>query len=172
LLKAGDITNYIKIKDRADEIERDFRSLFQRRFEKIASLSIYDLDSELMSSLTPEEKEFITKLHNIMLDEYNLLLRKVPESPVRSSEVKSALEKTPEPEQKTVVTAKNDSQSEPVGVPQTTKEYLLVRILGDQPPIAQPDGDYFLHDQDVIYLDKKFAELLIKRNAAKKIEIK
>ncbi|MEM0158270.1 MAG: hypothetical protein QW812_02005, partial [Thermoplasmataceae archaeon] len=172
LLKKGDITNYIKVKDRVDEIERDFRALFQRRFEKIASLSIYDLDSELMSSLTPEEKDFITKLHNLMIDQYNLLLKKYPSSNTAAATTEMKTEQATEAPGKTDVTIE-DNQAEEIptrenAIKPPDSEYILVRIIGDQPPIAQPDRDYFLHDQDVLYLEKKFAELLIRRNAAKK----
>lgn len=158
-----DITNYINIKERIDFIERDFRALFQRRFEKIATLSIYDLDSELMNSLTPEEKEFITTLHNLMLDQYNFLLSKIPqkeELPASETPLKnSGVDKVPE--------------EEPAEEPQPDQEekLIVVRIMGDQPPIAQPEGDYYLHDNDLVYLPVKFAEILIKRNAAQKVSL-
>ncbi len=54
----------------------------------------------------------------------------------------------------------------------TRSQFVVVRILGDQPPIAQPERDYFLHDNDVIYIPDKFAELLIKRKAAQPVNLK
>lgn len=159
-----DITNYINIKERIDYIERDFKALFQRRFEKIATLSIYDLDSELMNALTPEEKEFITRLHNMMLDQYNFLLNKIP-----TREEKAEVQEEEEPEaapEKVGEKGKEPEQEAPA-----REEYLVVRILGDQPPIAQPEGDYYLHDNDLVYLSEKFADILIKRKAAVKTNL-
>lgn len=48
---------------------------------------------------------------------------------------------------------------------------LLVRILENLPPIAQPDGDYYLHKNDILYLNKTFAEILHKRGALSYINI-
>ena len=160
-----DITNYINLKARINDIERDFRALFQRRFEKIATLSIYDLDSELMNSLTPEEKEFITRLHIMMQDQYNLLLNKMPqkEEPEETSEEEA---ENP-PEEKPTAPAE-EQEAEAAA---QKDEYLLVRIMGDQPPIAQPEGDYYLHDNDLVYLPENFAEILIKRKAALKVNL-
>ena len=156
-----DITNYINIKERIDYIERDFKALFQRRFEKIATLSIYDLDSELMNALTPEEKEFITRLHNMMLDQYNFLLNKIS---TKEEETGEPQEEEPEAGPEKV----EEKEKEPETEEETParEEYLVVRILGDQPPIAQPEGDYYLHDNDLVYLPENFADILIKRKAA------
>lgn len=161
-----DITSYINLKARINDIERDFKALFQRRFEKIATLSIYDLDSELMNALTPEEKEFITRLHNIMQDQYNILLNKLPA--VEEEKPEPGGEEAPEAEPQA-----GDALPAHEEVPSETPrdEFQLVRILGDQPPIAQPDRDYYLHDNDLVYLPEKFAEILIKRKAAVKINL-
>lgn len=156
-----DITNYINLKERIDYIERDFRALFQRRFEKIATLSIYDLDSELMNALTPEEKDFITRLHNMMHDEYNFLLNKISQ---KEEEAEEQEEEEPEPE----VEEEKPEEKKP---DEKKEDYLVVRIMGDQPPIAQPEGDYYLHDNDLVYLPANFAEILIKRKAALKINL-
>lgn len=159
-----DIGNYIKIKDRMDDIERDFKSLFQRRFDKIATLSIYDLDSEVMSALTPEEKEFIVNLHNMMRDQYNLLLSKnnPPEEAPEPSKVR---------EPTVPVQQHEEIQQEAPPKEDEKQDFILVRILADQPPIAQPERDYYLHDNDLVYLPEKFAELLIKRKSAIKINL-
>ncbi len=160
-----DITNYINLKARINDIERDFRALFQRRFEKISTLSIYDLDSELMNSLTPEEKEFITRLHNMMQDQYNLLLNKAPQM--------DEPEETPAEDKENVPEEKEEPPAERAEAEMVSKkdEYILVRILGDQPPIAQPEGDYYLHDNDLVYLPENFAEILVKRKAALKVNL-
>lgn len=162
-----DITNYINLKERIDYIERDFKALFQRRFEKIATLSIYDLDSELMNSLTPEEKEFISRLHNMMLDEYNFLLNKISQ---KEEETEGAREEEPESGPIESGGKGKEPEAEEEAPPQEEK-YLVVRITGDQPPIAQPEGDYYLHDNDLVYLPENFAEILIKRKAAIKTNL-
>lgn len=164
-LQKQDITNYINIKARINDIERDFRALFQRRFEKIATFSIYDLDSELMNSLTPEEKEFITRLHNMMQDQYNMLLNKVA--------AEEEQEKEPEEETAPVQEVEGAEHEAPPEeeVVAPRDQFTLVRIVGDQPPIAQPDRDYILHDNDLVYLPENFADILIKRKAALKINL-
>ena len=170
-LKAQDITAYMDLKKKVSDLEKDFKALFQRRFEKIATLSIYPLDSELMNSLTPEEKEFIVTLHNMMQDQQNLLINKLPppqeakeEAPKQADKGKQAMEE-PAEEQETAEPAPEEP------VEEKESELILVRILGDQPPIAQPDRDYYLHDNDLVYLPEQFAEILIKRNAARKVNL-
>ncbi len=169
-LKAQDITSYMDIKKKVSDLEKDFKALFQRRFEKIATFSIYPLDSELMNSLTPEEKEFIVRLHNVMQDEQNLLINKISiqrEKPEESHE-------QPEEEKPVEQEPAIEESAEPIEeaeIPQakSQSEYVLVRIMGDQPPIAQPDRDYYLHENDLVYLPGDFADILIKRKAAQKI---
>lgn len=168
-LKERNISSYIRIKERMDEIERDFKALFQRRFEKIASLSVYDLDSELMSSLTPEEKEFIVVLHNLIQDQYKVLLqREKREEPRAIIQDNVSEEKSPESAKKTEPEVESVAEPSEENIPE---EYVLIMIKGDQPPIAQPDRDYFLHDQDLVYLPSSFAELLLKRGAGVRINI-
>ncbi len=170
-LSNQEIDNYIRIKERISDIERDFRAFFQKRFEKIATLSLYDLDGETMNALTPEEKEFIIKLHNMMYDEYNSLLNKT----VAESEAEKITEEpSPAPEireqqvQISHIEAEIEAQEDLHGA----EKHIPVRIIGDQPPIAQPDRDYFLHDNDIVYLPEKFADLLVKRKSAVVIKIK
>ena len=47
-----------------------------------------------------------------------------------------------------------------------------MQIPQPQPPIAQAEKNYYLHDNDLVYLPKKFAEILVNRNSAVKIEFK
>ncbi len=170
-LKAQDITAYMDLKKRVSDLEKDFKALFQRRFEKIATLSIYPLDSELMNSLTPEEKEFIVRLHNMMQDQQNLLINKLPPP----QETKEEAPKPVEKERETVLEpAEEESVAEPLQEEPATEgksEFMLVRILGDQPPIAQPDRDYYLHENDLVYLPEQFADILIKRKAALRVDL-
>ncbi len=160
LLKNQDISNYISINNRIQELERDFRDFFQRRFSKMAVLSLYDLDSDLMNSLTGEEREFMTKLHNMMHDELNHLLLK-ERARREEDEEESAGEPATSGEE---VTEGTEEPAQEQG-----GKYSLVRIVGDQPPIAQPDRDYYLHDNDLVYLPEKFADLLVKRKSAVKV---
>ena len=155
-LKNQDIGKYIQIKNRADDLERDFKSFFQRRFEKIATRSIYDLEGELMNALTPEEKEFITELHNAMRDEYNALLSESKQVAEQESE------ETPGVVEKEIVAVKPESKAD---------KKVVVMITTDLPPIAQPDRDYFLHKNDILYLPESFADMLIKRNSAMRLNI-
>ncbi|MEM0156918.1 MAG: hypothetical protein QXN26_02495 [Thermoplasmataceae archaeon] len=169
-LKSQDIDGYITIKERISDIERDFRAFFQKRFEKISTLSLYDLDGETLGALTPEERDFITKLHNLMYDEYNVLLNKVSPAEEIREETEEIVESIPEPEVKPEAEIVHNEM-----LPEATidhSEFVVVRILGDQPPIAQPERDYFLHDNDVLYIPEKFAELLIKRKAAQPVNLK
>jgi DNA replication factor GINS len=163
-LSNQNITGYIQTKERISEIEKDFKAFFQRRFEKIATYSIYDLETDLMNSLTPEEKEFITRLHNAMQDEYDhLLMKRKEKKPEIQEEHKSELEHAAEE-----IKPENDER----GLEKEEDLYILVRIVGDQPPIAQAEKNYYLHDNDLVYLPKKFAEILVNRNSAVKIDIK
>ncbi|WP_393971470.1 hypothetical protein OXIME_000028 [Oxyplasma meridianum] len=165
-LSNQDITGYIQTKERISEIEKDFKAFFQRRFEKIATYSIYDLETELMNLLTPEEKEFITKLHNAMQDEYDHLLMKRRE---KKPEIKD--DQKTEPDHKTEE-VENVNSGLDRDIENDKDSYIIVRIIGDQPPIAQAEKNYYLHDNDLVYLPKKFAEILISRNSAVKIDIK
>jgi DNA replication factor GINS len=169
-LKSQDIDNYIMIKERISDIERDFRAFFQKRFEKISTLSLYDLDGETLGALTPEEKDFITRLHNLMYDEFNVLLNKVSPAEEVREETEEIVESIPEPEAAPEAKVPPEEiQPEDIA---THSQFVVVRILGDQPPIAQPERDYFLHDNDIIYIPDKFAELLIKRKAAQLVNLK
>lgn len=162
-LQEKEIGQYIRIKERINEIQREFKALFQKRFEKIAGLSVYDLDSELMSCLTPEEKEFIMTLHNMIQDEFNVLVTGQKEEKIPA---KPAIQ-----EKKESLTPVVDSSPEQLKSKKVQKEYEVVLILEELPPIAQPERDYVLHQQDIAYLPSVFAELLIKRKVAEKIDL-
>ena len=153
------IDEYIAIKQRKTQIEHEFNSLFQLRFTKILRLSVYDMDDEL-SQLIDVEKEFLSRVKTIVKAEYDVLLNRAkPAQEVRKEKVEPAPEIRmiqPEPAKYT----KKDAD-----------EYVLVRIIGDQPPIAMPERNYYLRDNDLVHLRKKFADLLINRKIAVKSEI-
>ncbi len=153
------IDEYIAIKQRKTQIEHEFNSLFQLRFTKILRLSVYDMDDEL-SQLIDVEKEFLSRVKAIVKAEYDVLLNRAkPAQEVRKEKVEPAPEIRmiqPEPAKYT----KKDAD-----------EFVLVRIIGDQPPIAMPERNYYLRDNDLVHLRKKFADLLINRKIAVKSEI-
>ncbi len=153
------IDEYIAIKQRKTQIEHEFNSLFQLRFTKILRLSVYDMDDEL-SQLIDVEKEFLSRVKTIVKAEYDVLLNRAkPAQEVRKEKVEPAPEIRmiqPEPAKYT----KKDAD-----------EFVLVRIIGDQPPIAMPERNYYLRDNDLVHLRKKFADLLINRKIAVKSEI-
>lgn len=153
------IDEYIAIKQRKTQIEHEFNSLFQLRFTKILRLSVYDMDDEL-SQLIDVEKEFLSRVKTIVKAEYDVLLNRAkPAQEARKEKVEPAPEIRmiqPEPAKYT----KKDAD-----------EFVLVRIIGDQPPIAMPERNYYLRDNDLVHLRKKFADLLINRKIAVKSEI-
>lgn len=163
-LHSNDITGYIRVNQRIKSIESDFRAFFEKRFEKIAVLSIYDIGLDLIDLLTPEERDFLTKLHNGMQDEFNRILQKTEE---KKPEVPSV----PIVERKSEDRVKAVAVSEPRSEENVESDLVPVRIIQDQPPIAQPDRNYYLRENDIIYLMRNFAELLIKRGSAVKINI-
>lgn len=168
-LKDQDITNYININKRIQDIEHDFKDFFQKRFSKMAILSLYELDADLMNSLTAEERDFMTRLHNMMQDEYNKLLLK--ERAVREEEVEEAGAVVEAHENEATEEAAAGKETEAPREEHFEGGYQLLRIIGDQPPIALPDRDYYLHDNDLVYLPDRYAEMLIKRKVAVKVSI-
>ncbi len=162
-LRSSDITNYIKINERIKNIESDFKAFFEKRFEKIAVLSIYDIGLDLIELLTPEERDFLTKLHVGMQDEFNRILQKTEEK-----KTEMVMETAPANE---VVVSQQESKSLIKEDTSRAQNMVPVRITEDQPPIAQPDRNYYLRSNDIIYLNESFANLLIKRGSAVRINI-
>ncbi|WP_075057737.1 hypothetical protein [Thermogymnomonas acidicola] len=161
-LAAQDIDRFIRLKDRKDQIEKDLRSFLQKRFEKILIAAIYELDSATMESLTQEEREIILEIHNLVQDRFDAFLLK---------------RKQKEPEQQVVEehggAGEEEKAEEQAGEPMAEApgesgevKYVLIRVLSDQPPIAQEDRDYYLHENDILYVPEEFAEILVKRGAA------
>ena len=58
-LERQDITAYIKLKEQKLELEKDFKVFFQRRWEKISTYALYDIDQETLSVLSSPEKAAI-----------------------------------------------------------------------------------------------------------------
>ncbi|CAC12170.1 conserved hypothetical protein [Thermoplasma acidophilum] len=173
-----DIENYLTMNNRFQTLKRDFRSLFQRRFEKIVAKAIYDISGETLSLLTDEEKEFIEKIHNIITEEFESFIPKREEKnearaeaqPAPADESPTAIADQKPQEEPQVV---QDQHQPPAEIPSENIEikkedgrYVLVMITEDLPPIAQLDRNYSLHSNDLVYLPQDLASILAKRKVA------
>jgi DNA replication factor GINS len=76
-------------------------------------------------------------------------------------------EKEEEPEQREEVQEMPPPEPEESHI---TEEQVCVRILKEQPPIAQPEGDYYLHKNDIIYIPSSFAKMLNSHGICQYIE--
>ena len=70
-LERRDITTYIKLKDQKSDLEKEFKMFFQRRWEKIAALSQYDVDQETLSVLSSPEKVSILEFKAVYAKYFN-----------------------------------------------------------------------------------------------------
>jgi DNA replication factor GINS len=146
-----DITEYMEITKLLDDARKNFKAFFQVRFEKIAKYSVYDEIEEFLYNMSPEEKGIIRDLNEQMKNYYNDFIgatrpveEEKEEEPIREEGEEPAPEMH-EPE---------------IEKGEVTEELVPVRILKEQPPIAQPEGDYYLHKNDVIYIPPSFARML------------
>ncbi len=73
-LENKDIQQYMIIKEQLANTEMDFKAFFERRFEKIAMLSLYDIDQDLLSRLTQEEKASIAEYRSVS-EKYSRILQ-------------------------------------------------------------------------------------------------
>ena len=69
-LERRDITTYIKLKDQKSDLEKEFKMFFQRRWEKIAALSQYEVDQDLLSALSSHEKASILEFKAVFSKYY------------------------------------------------------------------------------------------------------
>ena len=153
-----DITEYMEITKLLDDAKKNFKAFFQVRFEKIAKYSVYDEIEEFIYNMSPEEKGIMRDLNEQMKNYYNDFIG------ITKQEVE---EKEEEPEQREEV------QEMPVPEPEEshiTEDQVCVRILKEQPPIAQPEGDYYLHKNDIIYIPSSFAKMLNSHGICQYIE--
>ncbi len=159
---SGDITEYMEITKLLDEVKKNFKAFFQVRFEKIGKYSVYDEIEEYLYNMSPEEKNIMKELNSQMKGYYNDFIgitRQTEENP-----------EMPE-EEKPVEEHREEYISEPkMEEPVIAEEMVLVRILKDQPPIAQPDRDYYLHKNDILYISGSFAKILNSHGACSYIE--
>lgn len=151
---ASDIEKYMKIKERMKQVETDFTVFFQLRFSKLMKLSLHEIEGEEWNQLASEEKEFVEKQKQTIQD----LMHRFTDTSERETVVPPVTAK--EIEQHAVIPGKKEED-----------EYLLLRITSDLPPISQPEGDYFLRNNDIVHLKEGFANMLITRKWAEKIQI-
>ena len=153
-LSKGDIDQYIAVREREGNIKKSLSLFFQKRYEKILRESLYDIEGKTLDILTPQEREFIMKMHNEMMAIRDSLI-----DPGKIQERESPEESHEEPEIK-----------QEIGVPQDTtarsEDLARLRITVDYMPIALKDGNYYLRKNDIIYLPKNIVEILLKRESA------
>ncbi|MGC8609466.1 MAG: hypothetical protein ACP5UV_06325 [Thermoplasmata archaeon] len=169
-LKNMDITNFMARNSLISTIRNDMKSFLQRRFEKIVSKAIYDIDSDVLSVLTQEEKEFIENIHNIISDEFSVLLSyKKEEEASKASEEPAPVE---------IETSRDVKPQAEAAAPEETvkaeekenKGDVLIMVLEDLPPIAQPSRNYVLKKNDLVYVPYDLMEILVKRKSAVVVE--
>ncbi len=149
------IDEYIAIKQRISQFEREFRSFFQLRFSKILRLSLYEMEDEA-AQLIEQEKEFLPRVKALVREEFAAITQRAePTKPSESQPVGEPQEVT----QQASMPEKREQQT-----------FVLVRIIGDQPPIAMPERNYYFRDNDMVHVDSKFADLLVKRKIAALVE--
>lgn len=64
-LMENEITEYIELGVQENDIMIVFKMFFERRFEKIAAVSLYSLGLEIISQLTEEEREAYEEFHSV-----------------------------------------------------------------------------------------------------------
>ena len=153
-LSKGDIDQYIAIREREGNIKKSLSLFFQKRYEKILRESLYDIEGKTLDILTPQEREFIMKMHNEMM-----VIRDSLIDPGKIQERESPEESHEEPEIKQEIGA-------PQNIPARSEDLARLRITIDYMPIALKDGNYYLRKNDIIYLPKNIAEILLKRESA------
>ena len=158
LLKA-EIQKYMDITHLIDEVRKNFKAFFQIRFEKIARHSVYEITDNILENLTPEEKNIIKDMSSKIRGYYSNFsgIKPVEEKNEEEPEVIEELQATTGEQE---IEPKNDG---PKGLRKMI--YRLVRITQDLPPIAQPEKDYYLHKNDILYLPEEFSEALHKRGS-------
>ncbi|AGO60670.1 hypothetical protein FACI_IFERC00001G0690 [Ferroplasma acidarmanus Fer1] len=159
---SSDITEYMEITKLLDEVRKNFKAFFQVRFEKIGKYSVYDEIEEYLYNMSPEEKNIMKELNAQMkgyYDDFTGITRQTEEIPEMPEE-ENIVEEPPE---------KNITEPEIEEAP-VPEEMVLVRIIKDQPPIAQPDRDYYLHRNDILYISGSFAKMLSSHGVCSYIE--
>ena len=136
MVVSRDITEYMEITRLLDEVKKNFKAFFQVRFEKIAKYSVYDEIEEYLYNMSSEEKNIIKELNGQRKGYYNDFIGITRRA--ESEEISAVEEEKEEPYEERIPQPEEEETT-------VVDEPVLVRILKDQPPIAQPDRDYYLH---------------------------
>ena len=158
---SSDITEYMEITKLLDEVRKNFKAFFQVRFEKIGKYSVYDEIEEYLYNMSSEEKNIIKELNGQMKGYYNDFIGITRRA--ESEEISAVEEEKEEPYEERIPQPEEEETT-------VVDEPVLVRIIKDQPPIAQPDRDYYLHKNDVLYISRSFAKMLTIRGSCSYIE--
>lgn len=60
-LAESEISEYIALNLQEKDIQSNFKALFEKRFEKLAGMSVYNLSEDILSRMTQEEKAAYTE---------------------------------------------------------------------------------------------------------------
>ena len=60
-LAESEISEYIALNLQEKDIQSNFKALFEKRFEKLAGMSVYNLNEDILSRMTQEEKAAYTE---------------------------------------------------------------------------------------------------------------
>lgn len=162
-LISTNIDRYLRVKDRVQQFENDFKTFYLIRYGKILKLALYDIESEDLNGLLQVERDFLLNAHNTLTDNMATLLGRYRE--------KKEPEKEKKEEKAQEEAAEKEKEEEKKEKQEKKENYLLVRVLESQPPIAQKNRNYYLRKNDILYLPSKFAELLLKRKAVSRVNI-
>lgn len=163
-LISTNIDRYLRVKDRVFQFENDFKTFYLIRYGKILRLALYEIQSEDLNGLLPVERDFLLNAHNTLMDNMDTLLGRYREKKVPEKKEEEKEQEAQEEEEPKEVAEKKEKKEK-------KEDYTLVRVLENQPPIAQQNRNYYLRKNDVLYLPSKFAELLMKRKAVSKVNI-
>jgi DNA replication factor GINS len=157
LVVSSDITEYMEITKLLAEVRKNFKAFFQVRFEKIGKYSVYDEIEEYLYNMSAEEKNIMKDL-NSQMKGYYADFTAVTRQNEEVEEMPEDIENLKPPVEEPIHKPENEEPG--TEVPDVAEEMVLVRILKDQPPIAQPDKDYYLHKNDILYISGSFAKML------------
>lgn len=149
-----DIDRYLRLKERVRQLENDFRTFYILRFGKIVKLSLYEVESEDLNSLIPQERDFLMSIHNMVNENFDRILGREKKEVLKESVTSDQTVPVAEAAKKSKTKSSDD---------------ILVRILTDLLPIVENKKNYVLRKNDIVYLSKKIADLLIQRKSAVQI---
>ncbi len=170
-----DIMKYMEITRLLDDVRKNFKAFFQVRFEKIARYSVYELTDDTLYNLTNEEKNIIKEFSDKMKYYYDDFIGtgKAEENTVELNDdiINGNINENKPVEENEIGEDKTGNQASPEEIPEKmekevkSENYVLVRILKDLPPVAQPDKNYYLHKNDILYITESFANILKNRDS-------